>query len=220
MRLLCCVAALALTGCVGAMRPPPATLPGQAAAPTAAVADRPLDAVSGAYVMDARHTSLIWRVRHMNMSLFTARFDKVAGTLDFNAAAPAQSKLSASVAAASVNTGLKEGKDATFDSEIAKVLGAEKTPQITFVSKSITRTGEKTGFVTGELTLNGVTKAQKLDITFENYASSTILSAKPRLAFSAHGVVKRSDWDAGSMVFNLFAGDDVEIIIQTEFEKA
>lgn len=32
-------------------------------------------------------------------------------------------------------------------------------------------------------------------------------------------LIKRSDFGASSVIFSLFAGDDVELIIETEFEK-
>jgi polyisoprenoid-binding protein YceI len=200
------------------MAPPPALT--AKPAPIAAVADTPVDAISGVYVLDPRHTSLIWRVRHMNMSMYTARFSKIAGTIDFNADAPTKSTLSATVDTASVDTGLppEPGKQ-SFDAQIAKVLGVDKTRQITFFSKTLVRTGEKTGIITGDLTMNGVTRPQTLDVTFENFSRSNLLSNRPRLAFSGHAIVKRSQWGATNTVFSLFVGDEVEIIIETEAEK-
>jgi polyisoprenoid-binding protein YceI len=220
MRALAFVTLFALVGCAGAMTPPPSALPVATAATTSPVADTPIEAVTGVYTLDPRHTSLIWRVRHMNMSLYTARFSKIAGTIDFNAEAPTKSALSATVQTAAVDTGLpaEPGKQ-SFDAQIAKVLGVDETPQITFVSKSITRTGEKTGTIAGELTMNGVTRPQTLDVTFENFSKSSLLSSKPRLAFSGHAIVKRSDFGATSTVCSLFVGDEVEIIIETEAEK-
>jgi polyisoprenoid-binding protein YceI len=156
----------------------------------------------------------------MNMSMYTARFSKIAGTIDFNADAPTKSTLSATVDTASVDTGLppEPGKQ-SFDAQIAKVLGVDKTRQITFVSKTLVRTGEKTGTITGDLTMNGVTRPQTLDVTFENFSRSNLLSNRPRLAFSGHAIVKRSQWGATNTVFSLFVGDEVEIIIETEAEK-
>lgn len=186
--------------------------------PTAPVADTAIEAASGGYTLDPRHTSVIWRVRHQNMSMFTARFDTIAGKLNFDAAAPAKSTLTASIDANSVDTGLK-GKDSGFDAQIAEVIGAKKTPQITFVSRSITRTGAHTGLVAGDLTMNGVTRPAVLETTFENFVARTVVEPKPVIAFSAHAVLKRSDWGATNTVFSLFAGDEVELIVETEMIK-
>jgi polyisoprenoid-binding protein YceI len=154
----------------------------------------------------------------MNMSMFTARFDTVAGKLTLDPAAPTKSALNVSIDTNSVDTGLK-GADAGFDAKIAEVLGAGKTPHITFVSRTITRTGPRTGLVSGDLTMNGVTKPAVLETTFENYAARTIIEPKPTIAFSAHAVIKRSDWGATNSIFSLFASDDVELIVESEMIK-
>lgn len=201
----------------GTIAGPPALTTGPF--PTASVADTPIEAAAGAYTLDPRHTSVIWRVRHQNMSMFTGRFDDRAGALTLDPAAPTKSTLSVTLDLKSIDAGLKGASDAGFNGEIAKVLGVEKTPKITFVSKQITRTGPRTGLVSGDLTMNGVTKSAVLETTFENYVSRTVLESKPTIAFSAHAVIKRSDWGASNTVFSLFAGDEVEIIVESELIK-
>jgi polyisoprenoid-binding protein YceI len=144
----------------------------------------------------------------------------VAGTLTLDPATPARSALTVSIDANSVDTGLKDkdGKS-SFDAQIAEVLGAAKTPKTTFTANTITRTGPRMGLVTGDLTMNGVTKPATLETTFVNYAARTALSAKPVIAFSGHAVIKRSDWGASNAIFSLFAGDEVEINVEAEFNK-
>jgi polyisoprenoid-binding protein YceI len=215
-RLILLAAALGLLGCASLAGK---TVTAEPTPASTAVADTPVDVAGGDYNLDSRHVSVIWRVRHMGQSLYTARFDKVSGALSFDAGAPAKSALSVAIETDSVSTGLrdKDGK-LSFDAAIAKGLGAEKSPQITFVSKSITRTGEKTATIQGDLTMNGVTKPATLEAAFEAYNKANLLSGKPVLAFSGHAVIKRSDW--GVTAFSLFAADDVEIIIQVEFDKA
>lgn len=204
-----------MAGCATIAGPPPLAA---GPFPTAPMADTPIEAAAGGYTLDPRHTSVVWRVRHMNMSMFTARFDTVAGKLTLDPAAPTKSALSVSIDANSVDTGLK-GADASFDAKIAEVLGAGKTPHITFVSRTITRTGPRTGLVSGDLTMNGATKPAVLETTFENYVASTIIEPKPTIAFSAHAVIRRSDWGATNSIFSLFAGDQVELIVETEMIK-
>jgi polyisoprenoid-binding protein YceI len=221
-------AALMLAACASAQ-----TVPAQApVSPTgspvpaaiAASSDTSLDpatAPAGAYTMDSRHASVVWRIRHLGLSLFTARFDSVNGTLNWNPTDPAASALNVTIAANSVSTGVlnPQGQRA-FDNTISTdVLGSAANPNITFVSRSITGSGTS-GLITGDLTLNGVTKPVTLEATFEGHRF-VALRQKHVLAFAGRTIIKRSEFNAGfdNAIVNGTVGDDVEIIIQVEFVK-
>jgi hypothetical protein len=45
------------------------------------------------------------------------------------------------------------------------------------------------------------------------------LRGKHVLAFSARTIIDRRDWEVGSLIFNRFAGDEVEIVIEAELVK-
>ena len=93
MRLvLASVSALALVACGGPSAPvntaetPAETAP--AAAPEAAPAEAPAAEVkygkTATYKLDPTHASLIWRVKHLGLSNYTARFTDFDATLQFN----------------------------------------------------------------------------------------------------------------------------------------
>jgi polyisoprenoid-binding protein YceI len=104
----------------------------------------------------------------------------------------------------------------TFDAEVARMLGGETHPQITFVSSSIERTGERTGLITGDLTMNGVTRPVVLETTF--HGSRTFPQRNITvMAFSARTVIQRSDF--GVTAWQGLAGEDVEIVIEAEFGR-
>ena len=177
----------------------------------------PADAPAGAYQLDARHVAVIWRVRHMGLGLYTARFDTVAGELNFDPQNPANSSVSVTIDANSVSTGLTNARgERAFDGEIARVLGAETAPEIRFVSRSIALTGPATGLISGDLTLNGQTHPVILEAQFQG-GRLVHLRNKHVLAFSGRTIIQRSQWGAGSVIFNQFAGDAVEILIEAEF---
>jgi polyisoprenoid-binding protein YceI len=177
----------------------------------------PADAPAGAYTMDSRHASVVWRLRHLGLGLYTARFDTVAGTLNFDPQNPANSSINATIAANSISTGLlnREGQRA-FDGEIVEALGAEANPTITFASRSITRTGPTTGLITGDLTLNGQTHPVTLEANFHG-GRFIALRGKHGIAFSARTIIQRSQW--GVTQWGMLTGDDVEILIDAEFIK-
>jgi polyisoprenoid-binding protein YceI len=190
----------------------------------------PAAAPAGAYALDPRHASVIWRVRHMGLSIYQGRVDAcrrstsscqdaaITSTITFNPQTPEQSALNVSIGLNAISTGLvnMQGERA-FDGEIANVLGAERQAQATFVSRSVTRTGPTTGLVTGDLSLNGQTHPVTLETTFQGGKSVALRGGKYVLAFSARTIIQRSQWGVGSVIFNQFAGDDVEILFEGEF---
>jgi polyisoprenoid-binding protein YceI len=122
------------------------------------------------------------------------------------------------IPAASVDTGHRnDAGEAAFDRTIAnRVFGAEDHPDITFVSTAIERTGEATGLVTGDLTLNGVTRPVTLNVTF-NGGRFVLITGKQTLGFSAAATIRRSEFDADD--WSQVVGDDVEILIEAEFQR-
>ncbi|MGE0596523.1 MAG: YceI family protein [Hyphomonadaceae bacterium] len=217
MRQLLLAAGLSLLLCAaqaGAAIAPPAALPADASASL-----DPAEAPAGAYTLDPRHASVTWRVRHTGVGIYVARFDAIAATLNFDPQNPAASSLDAVIDANSVNTGLvNDDGERAFDREIAEVLGAESAPQIRFVSRSIELTGPASGLIEGDLTLNGQTHPATLEAQFQG-GRFVQLRGKHVLAFSGRTIINRREWDAGSLIFNQFAGDEVEILIEAEFVK-
>lgn len=223
MRFILIATALLATACattgttVSATAPAAATSSQIAAAlaPGQGTSLNPADAPSGAYGLDGRHASVIWRIRHMGLGIFTARFDTIAGTLNFDSANPASSSINVTIAANSVNTGVlsREGARA-FDGEIAETLGAGANPNIIFASRSIALTGPAAGLIEGDLTLNGQTHPVTLEARFHG-GRFVQLRGKHVLAFAGRTIINRSEW--GVTNWGAFAGDQVEILIDAEF---
>ena len=84
---------------------------------------------------------------------------------------------------------------------------------MTFVGKTFTKKGDKTGEVTGDLTLLGVTKPVTLEVTF-NKAGVRPTDKADTVGFSARGSLKRSDF--GMKTFIPYIGDKIDLIIETE----
>lgn len=88
---------------------------------------------------------------------------------------------------------------------------------MTFKSTSIEKTGDKTGKVTGELTLLGVTKPVTMDVTFNKVAPNPFNNNKPTAGFEAHTVIKRSDFGMKAAIPSI--GDEVDISIDLQAPK-
>ena len=222
MRAILLALTLSLAGCAsvqGVSDQPP---PFQAPAPTAPILtptyQREVDLPAGTYRLDPRHASVTFRIRHMDLSWFTARFDDIDATFELDPSDPSGSQLTASVGVQSVNTGvLSRSGERIFDRQIAGVLGAETTPRISLVTTQILRTGEHTALVNADLTMNGQTHGVSLDVTFGGATIDPLRGGAQVLGFSAHGTINRSDW--GVTQWRAFTGDEVQIVIEAELVK-
>ena len=74
---------------------------------------------AGIYVSDETHTSVTFKVSHMGMSNYTARFAKADAELNFDPADPTKSTLKASVDPASIRTDYPHPDKKDFDKELA-----------------------------------------------------------------------------------------------------
>jgi len=213
MRNILTAVAASFALCATSAAQMPEAAPAQASQAVAAI-DHP----SGTYALDPGHVSVIWRVRHLGLSMYTGRFNSVEATLDLNAEQPALSRLNVTIQAASVDTGHPDEEgDTPFNQTVAnRALGAQAHPTITFVSTSIFSADGVTGQVTGDLTLNGVTRPVTLDVTF-NGGRLVLFTQKYTLGFSARGVINRSDF--GATPWSSAVDDAVELIIEAEFHR-
>lgn len=210
MRWSALIAALACTALLSAT--------GASAQSTAPAADFPVavDLPAGAYQLDPRHASVLFRIQHGGIAWFTARFDTKAATLTLDPADPSHSQLSASIDATSVNTGvLNTQGERSFDQSIGRALGAG---QISFTSTAIERTGEQTARVTGDLTLNGQTHPATLEATFEGSGRDILRGGNMVLGFSARGAIDRTQWGVND--WRAFTGSEVQIVIEAEFVRS
>ncbi len=166
---------------------------------------------AGEYIADKAHSSVIWRVAHMGLSQYTARFDVMRGSINLNPAAIAASRVEFTIDAKSVNTGL-----APFDKKLHgnDYLDADKHGTITFKSSSIEPSTNNKFKLLGDLTFRGITKPITWDATFNGGQYSKFMQAH-QLGFSAKGIVKRSNWDLKTYLDLI--GDDVEVTIEVEF---
>lgn len=166
---------------------------------------------AGSYVLDKRHASATVRAVHMGFSNYTFRIDGLEGTLQFDPKNAAATRISATLDPATVHTGLPD-----FDKEIGtQFFGG--TP-IAFVSTSLVPQGPNAAKVTGDLTLNGVTKPVTLDVTFVGGGPHPF-NGKPVIGFQAEGVVKRSDFGVAPKLPATVLSDEVRISIAAEFGK-
>lgn len=166
------------------------------------------------YAFDTSHSQIVFDYNHLGFSTTTGMFSGITGKIVFDAEDPAASSVEANFPVASLMTGDK-GRDEHFLS--ADFFGSEAAaPEVTFVSKSIEVTGDNTALITGDLTLNGVTKSITLEAVL-NQVGDHPMENKPWAGFSATTTLLRSDYGIGA--FAPFVGDEVPVQISIEAMK-
>lgn len=177
------------------------------------------------YTLDPSHSSLTFKVDHLGLSRYTARFTGLRAKLDLDPAKPAAARLTATVDARSLKTDYPF-KNLDFDALIQgeKFLDAAKFPTIAFRSTGIVLTAPNKARITGDLTMHGVTRPVTMAATFNGgYAHNQMDPGGSRIGFSARGTLKRSDFGISLGIpaegSKMGVGDEVEFILEVEFTR-
>jgi len=165
-------------------------------------------APAGAYELDATHASVIALVSHMGYSNSVFRFDKVKGSLTWDPAAVANSKLSVTVEPGSIATNV-----AGFAKELGgpMFLNVQAFPEATFVSTAFRQTAEGKGQVDGQFTLMGKTRPLTFDV---NLVGAGKGFGKPRLGVNARATINPQDFGISPML-----PGPIQLIVDVEFVR-
>lgn len=166
------------------------------------------------YLLDAPHSQIVFSYNHLGFSTTRGMFSGFEGIVMFDQENPVASSVSVSMPAQSMITGWSE----RFDHFMSKdFFGADADELISFKSTAIEVTGNNTALITGDLTLNGVTRPVVLDAVL-NQIGDHPMAGKPWAGFSASASILRSQFELG--MFTPFVGDEVTIQISVEAMKA
>lgn len=199
-------AALALAGAFALSSQLPAQDAGRQAAPAmpTAVPGKPdTSLVSGGhYTVDPHHTLVEWSVDHLGFTPYFGLFGDITGTLDIDPKRPEQTRVAVAIPIANVtvaSAGLKEHLLKPPAAEGGKPDFFGPSPEdARFVSTMVRTTGAQQAEMTGNLTLNGVTKPVTLKVRF--YGAGKMppqMGGGEGVGFEATGSLKRSEFGLG-----------------------
>ena len=166
------------------------------------------------YTLDASHSQILFSYNHLGFSTTFGMFSGFEGEIMFDAEDPAASSVSVSMPTKSMFTGWEQ-RDGHFMSP--DFFGAADDDLISFASTGIEVTGDGTALITGDLTMNDVTKSVVLDAVL-NQAGTNPLSQKEWAGFNAPTTLLRSDFGLGA--FAPAVSDEVSVQISIEAGKA
>ncbi|MBE0414131.1 YceI family protein [Yoonia sp.] len=181
-----------------------------AAATLALLAAAPASAAPESYTLDSSHSQILFNYNHLGYSTTYGMFSGFEGTIAFDQEDPAASSVNVSFPVRSMLTGW----EARFEHFMSgDFFGADADELVTFTSTDIEVTGENTALITGDLTLNGITKSVVLD-TVLNQMGDHPMEGKPWAGFDATTTLLRSDFEVGA--FAPFVSDEVNVMISIE----
>jgi len=166
------------------------------------------------YNLDASHSQIVFSYSHLGFSTTWGMFSGFEGDIMFDADAPASSSVSVSMPVNSMLTGW----EARFEHFMSPdFFNATDDSMVSFTSTSIEVTGDTTAMITGDLSMNGVTKSVVLDAVL-NQSGDHPMAGKPWLGFNATTKLLRSDF--GVDKFAPYVGDELDVMISIEAAKA
>jgi polyisoprenoid-binding protein YceI len=190
---------------------PPAAAPGAA---------DPSRITGGTYQADPGHTLVTWTLDHMGFSPYSGIFGDVTGTLVLDPRNLAATRVDVTIPVSKVTTAssgltshlLRAGKDGGKPD----FFGANAA-DARFVSTAVAVRG-RAARITGNLTLNGVTRPITLDATFYGAGKApAMMGGKENVGFRATGTIMRSQFGLGYGI--PVVGDAVKLDISAAFQK-
>ncbi len=173
---------------------------------------------AGTYKTDPGHSLIGWEVNHFGFNDYYGLFGDIAGTLTIDPANLNAAKVDVTIPVGKVTTAsagltshlLRAGKDGGKPDFFGP-----SPADARFVSTKVVASG-MTAKITGNLTLNGVTKEVTFDAEFTG-AGTNPFNKKETIGFEAETEIKRSEF---GIAYGLpMVSDEVELDISVAFEK-
>jgi polyisoprenoid-binding protein YceI len=113
------------------------------------------------YAVDKVHSSVVFKIKHLNTAYVYGRFNEFSGTFKFDQDILSSSSISLEIKTDSIDTN-EEKRDQHLRSN--DFFNAKRYPVITFTSKEIRKSGDDYTVI-GDLTMHGITKKIEADFT-------------------------------------------------------
>ena len=162
--------------------------------------------------LDPTHSEITFKVKHMMISNVKGEFRNFSAEIEAENDTFKNAKVNATIQTDSIDTNNAD-RDAHLKGE--DFFNAAKNPTITFSSDSLNDD------ITGNLTINGITKPVKLDVDFGG------LNVDPwgntKAGFSFEGKINRKDfgltWNAALETGGVLVGEDIKLVSEIQFLK-
>jgi polyisoprenoid-binding protein YceI len=167
------------------------------------------------WTIDPTHSEVGFKVKHMMFTNVSGQFDTYDATITTEDFDFETSKIEFSANIDSINTG---NSDRDNHLKSADFFDAEKNPKLTFVSSSLVKKGDDHE-LTGELTINGITKTVQLDTEVSGLLKDPWGNTK--VGLNATGKINRTDfgltWNSALETGGVLVSEEVKLNIELQF---
>lgn len=170
------------------------------------------------YKIDADHSDIMFKVKHLMISTATGYFKKFDATVETEGDDFTNAKVYFEADVDSVDT-----KNAQRDAHLKSddFFNAEQFPKLTFKSTSIEKDGDDEYKLKGDLTIRDITKPVTLDVEYNG--STKDPWGFERAGFEVTGKINRKEfglkWSAVTEAGGLVVDDVVKLQMNVEFVK-
>lgn len=168
---------------------------------------------------DKAHSSVEFSVRHMMISKVRGRFEDFEVSVNFDETNPANTTVEATIDVASINT-REPQRDGHLKSP--DFFDAATYPAMTFKSTRVEKVDANHAKLTGDFTIQNVTKPITLDVEYTGKAINPFTGGET-VGFTANGKISRKEW---GMTWNqaletggIMVGDEVTLHLEVELIK-
>jgi polyisoprenoid-binding protein YceI len=179
----------------------------------------PAFAAATPWSIDADHSNVGFKVRHMMISNVKGEFGKFTGIVDIDDKDVTKSRVEVTVDTASITTGVAKRDEHLRSGDFFDVT---KYPTMTFVSRKVEKEGNDKLRVFGYLTLHGVTKEVVLDVEGPTRAYKDPWGSLKR-GVTATTRINRKDfglvWNKAIESGGVAVGEEVTIALEIELLK-
>lgn len=170
------------------------------------------------YKVDAAHSEVTFKVKHLMITNVTGHFAKFDATLTADKEDFTDAKITFEADVDSVTTN-SEQRDGHLKSD--DFFNAEKYPKMSFESTSITKKDDENYALEGNLTIRDVTKPVKLDVVYGG--TMTDPWGQTKAGFEITGKINRKEyglkWTAVTEAGGIVVSDDVRLNVQVQMVK-
>lgn len=163
---------------------------------------------ASAYMVDAGHSSVVFKIKHLNVTNFYGTFNDFSGSITIDPANPANCKLDVVVKTDSVDSRNGKRDDHLKSGDF---FNSAQFPEMTFKSTKFEAAGSDAYAVTGDLTVKGVSKP--ITVTLQHTGSGEMRGTK-KVGYETSFTIKRSEFGINYMPQGL--GEDVTVIVALE----
>jgi len=166
---------------------------------------------AASYTIDPVHSSVVFRVKHMEVAPFWGRFNKISGNFEFDEDG-AGSSVEIKIDAASIDTH-NERRDRHLKSN--DFFSVKEWPEITFKSDKVEKIGDKKYEITGKLKLLGNEKTVSVNATLTGQGEKGRRGYL--VGFEVDTTIKRSEFGMKGMIPAI--SDEVRLLIGIEARR-